>query len=181
MKKVFLTCLLTLVAVFGMAQTKTTFPITLTEAEGLPGPFVVQNYLFESDVYTLDAPVQKIRMTICNTNIANNVGRGSHDGISAYNGTGQPFFTMSEVRFFDENGASVEYVANANSIDPGDGGGLAALNDNNEATYLHTNYGGRCWSMPAEYHYVEFELEKEVSTFNFTIQTRSGHYKNLIT
>ena len=180
-KSLLLTCLLTLVAVFGMAQTKATFPITLTEAEGLPGPFVVQNYLFESDVYTLDAPVQKIRMTICNTNTANNVGRGSHDGISAYNGTGQPFFTMSEVRFFDENGEAVDFVATGNSEDPGDGGGYAALSDKNEKTYLHTNYGGRCWSMPAEYHYVEFELEKEVSTFNFTIQTRSGYYKNLIT
>ena len=180
-KNLLLTCLLTLAAVFGMAQTKATFPITLTEAEGLPGPFVVQNYLFTSDVYTVDQPVQKIRMTVCNTNTANNIGRGSHDGISAYNGTGQPFFTMSEVRFFDENGDAIEFVATGNSVDPGDGGGYAALSDKDETTYLHTNYGGRCESMPAEYHYVEFELEKEVSTFQFTIQTRSRYYKNLIT
>lgn len=181
-KNLLLTCLLTLVAALGMAQVvKATFPITLTEAEGLPGPFVVQNYLFKSETYQVDAPVQKIRLTVCNTNTANNVGRGSHDGISAYDGPGQPFFTMSEVRFFDENGAQVDYVANANSVDPGDGGGLAALSDNNEGTYLHTNYGGRCWSMPYEYHYVEFELAKEVSTFYFTIQTRSKYYKNLIT
>lgn len=180
-KNLLLTCLLTLIAALGMAQTKATFPITLTEAEGLPGPFVVQNYLFKSDVYEMDKPVQKIRMTVCNTNTANNVGRGSHDGLSAYQGPGQPFFTMSEVRFFDENGNSVEYVANANSIDPGDGGGLAALSDNNEGTYLHTNYGGRVLEMPFEYHYVEFELEKEVQTFSFSIQTRSKYYKNLIT
>ena len=100
-KNLLLTCLLTLIAALGMAQTKATFPITLTEAEGLPGPFVVQNYLFKSEVYEMDKPVQKIRMTVCNTNTANNVGRGSHDGISAYQGPGQPFFTMSEVRFFD--------------------------------------------------------------------------------
>lgn len=180
-KNLLLTCLLTLVAALGMAQVKATFPITLTEAEGLPGPFVVQNYLFKSETYQVDTPIQKLRMTVCNTNTANDVGYGSHDGISAYDGPGQPFFTMSEVRFFDENGKSVSYVANANSVDPGDGGGVAALSDENEGSYLHTNYSGRCWSMPYEYHYVEFELEKEVSTFYFTIQTRSKYYKNLIT
>ncbi len=180
-KNLLLTCLLTLIAALGMAQVKATFPITLTEADGLPGPFVVQNYLFKSETYQVDKPVQKIRMTVCNTNTANNVGYGSHDGISAYQASGQPFFTMSEVRIFDENGVAVDYVAYANSVDPGDGGGLAALSDNNEGTYLHTNYGGRCLEMPFEYHYVEFELAKEVSTFYFTIQTRSKYYKNLIT
>lgn len=180
-KNLLLTCLLTLVAALGMAQVKATFPITLTEADGLPGPFVVQNYLFKSETYQVDNPVQKIRMTVCNTNTANDVGYGSHDGISAYQASGQPFFTMSEVRIFDENGESVDYVAYANSVDPGDGGGLAALSDNNEGTYLHTNYGGRVLEMPFEYHYVEFELAKEVSTFYFTIQTRSQYYKNLIT
>ena len=193
-KNLLLTCLLTLIATLGMAQIKTNFPITLTEAEGLPGPFVVKNYLFRSEVYELDEAVNKIRLTVCRTNTADLLlevkedgsynGRNSHDGISAYRGPGNPFFTMSEVRFYDENGDVVNYVAESNATAMNDGGAIAALSDKNEGTYLHTIYYANLDDRnyyPCEYHYVEFELEKEVSTFSFSIQTRSNYYKNLIT
>ena len=53
-----MTCLLTLVAAFGMAQETTKFPITLTTADGLPGNKIVQNYVHKSPVYKLDEAVE---------------------------------------------------------------------------------------------------------------------------
>ena len=194
MKKVFLLCLLTLIATIGMAQTKATLPITLTEADGLPGPFVVKNYLFRSEAYELDEAVNKIRLTVCRTNTVDallevkedgsDLGRNGHDGISAYRGPGNPFFTMSEVRFYDENGDVVNYVAESNATAMNDGGAIAALSDKNEGTYFHSIYYANLDDRnyyPCEYHYVEFEFEKPLSTFSFSIQTRSNYYKNLIT
>ena len=63
-----LSCLLTLVAFMGMAQEITKFPITLTAADGLPGPKIVQNFVFKSKVYNLEKEVTKLRFTVCSTN-----------------------------------------------------------------------------------------------------------------
>ena len=52
-KNLLLTCLLTLVAAFGVAQETTKFPITLSKADGLPGEEVMNGlYNFKSPVYT---------------------------------------------------------------------------------------------------------------------------------
>ena len=169
-KSLLLTCLLTLIASFGFAQDveKATFPITLTTADGLPGPKIVQNFVYKSKIYQLDEATSVLRFTVCSTNTAETVGENSNDGFSAYNGPGFPFFTMSEFRLYDGDGNQLEYVATANSVQLGDGGGVAALSDKNEGTYLHTNYTGNCESMPFDYHYIEFELAEPVSSFSFS-------------
>ena len=178
-KNLLLTCLLTLVAAFGMAQETTKFPITLTAADGLPGPKIVQNFVYKSEVYKLEEAISVLRFTVCSTNTVDSLTTGSNDGLSAGWGSGIPFFTMSEFRIYDGDGNQLEYVANANSIQNGDGGGLAALSDKNEGTYLHTTYHNG--TFPYAYHYVEFELAEPVSSFSFSWNTRSGYYKNLIT
>ena len=178
-KNLLLTCLLTLVAAFGMAQETTKFPITLTTADGLPGNKIVQNYVHKSPVYKLDEAVSVLRFTVCSTNTVDSLTSGSNDGLSAGWGSGIPFFTMSEFRIYDGSGKELEYVASANSIQNGDGGGIAALNDKNEGTYLHTTYNNG--TFPYAWHYVEFELPEAVSSFSFSWNTRSGYHKNLIT
>jgi hypothetical protein len=178
-KNLLLTSLLSLFAFAGFAQETAQWPITLTTADGLPGEKIVQNYVYRSNVYKLDEAVNTLRFTVVSTNTVDELTSNSHDGISAYNGTGFPFFTMSELRIYDGDGNLVPYTATTNAAQIGDGGGVEALNDQNELTYFHSTYskGG----MPHAYHYIELDLEKPVSTFSFNWNTRSRYYKNLIT
>ena len=179
-KNLLLTCLLTLVAAFGMAQETVKFPITLTKADGLPGPRIVQNFVYKSEVFNLEEAVSVLRFTVCSTNTVDSLTEGSTDGFSAGWGSGIPFFTMSEFRIYDGDGNELEYIANCNAVQGDDGGGVAALNDKNEGTYLHTTYsnGG---TFPHAWHYMEFELAQPVSSFSFSWNTRSGQFKNLPT
>ena len=179
-KSLLLTCLLTLVAAFGMAQETTKFPITLTTADGLPGPKIVQNFVYKSNVYNLEEAVSVLRFTVCSTNTVDSLTEGSYDGYSAGWGSGIPFFTMSEFRIYDGEGNQLEYIANANAIQDGDGGGLAVLNDGLENNHFHSTYSNN-GTFPHAWHYVEFELAEPVSSFSFSWNTRSGYYKNLIT
>ncbi|MBR5848673.1 MAG: hypothetical protein IKY69_04305 [Bacteroidaceae bacterium] len=176
-----LSCLLALVALVGSAQEITKFPITLTAADGLPGPKIVQNFVFKSKVYNLEKEVTKLRFTVCSTNTAETAKENSHDGISANEGPGYPFFTMSEFRIYNGEGKQIEYTATTNSVDPNDGGGVEILNDGKENSHYHSAYGGRCLSYAYDFHYLEFELAEPVSSFSFNWNTRSGYYKNLIT
>ena len=175
-----MTCLLTLVAAFGMAQETTKFPITLTTADGLPGPKIVQNFVYKSQVYNLDEAVSVLRFTVCSTNTIDSLTEGSSDGYSAGWGSGIPFFTMSEFRIYDGSGKELEYIASCNAVQENDGGGVAALSDKNEGTYLHTTYSNS-GTFPHAWHYVEFELAEPVSSFSFSWNTRSGQFKNLPT
>ena len=133
----------------------------------------------------MDAPVKKLRFTVCSTNTVEGLGRNNWDGLIGNDkGTasnGQPFYTVSELRIYDKDGKQVNYAGDCNATQIGDGKGIPALSDRNEDTYLHTNYSPSVYSMPFEYHYIEVELEEELSTFSFSIQTRSRYYKNLIT
>ena len=181
-KNLLLTSLLTLVAAFGMAQETTTkFPITLTTADGLPGPKIVQNFVYKSDVYKLDEAVSTLRFTVCSTNTVDSLTTGSNDGLSAGWGSGFPFFTMSEFRIYDGNGNQLEYdvTTNASASNDGGKGDMSVLYDKNEGTFFHSTYS---WgTFPYAYHYLEFELAEPVSAFSFSWNTRSGYYKNLIT
>ena len=179
-KNLLLTCLLTLVAAFGMAQETVKFPITLTKADGLPGPRIVQNFVYKSEVFNLEEAVSVLRFTVCSTNTVDSLTEGSTDGYSAGWGSGIPFFTMSEFRIYDGEGNELEYIASCNAVQGNDGGGVAALSDKNEGTYLHTTYsdGG---TFPHAWHYMEFELAQPVSSFSFSWNTRSGQFKNLPT
>ena len=179
-KNLLLTCLLTLVAAFGMAQETTKFPITLTTADGLPGSRIVQNYVYKSEVFNLDEAVSVLRFTVCSTNTVDSLTEGSNDGFSAGWGSGIPFFTMSEFRIYDGSGNELEYIASCNAVQGNDGGGVAALSDKNEGTYLHTTYSND-GVFPHAWHYIELELAQPVSSFSFSWNTRSGYDKNLPT
>ncbi len=177
-KNLLLTCLLTLVAAFGMAE-KAQWPIILKTADGLPGSKIVRNYSFQSKTYELDEAVSTLRFTVISTNTVDALGTAQNDGLSVGWGTGFPFFTMSEFRIYDGTGKQIEYVASCNAIASNDGGGLEALSDKNEGTYLHTTYSNG--TLPNAYHYVEFELVEPVTSFSFNWNTRSDYHKNLIT
>ena len=178
-KNLLLTCLLSLVAMFAMAQETTTWPITLTTADGLPGSKVVRNYTYQSETFNLDEAVSTLRFTVISTNTVDSLTTHSNDGLSVSWGTGFPFFTMSELRIYDGTGKRIEYVATGNSVASNDGGGLEALSDNNEGTYLHTTFSKG--TLPNAYHYIELELEEAVTSFSFNWNTRSDYHKNLIT
>ena len=89
-KNLLLTSLLSLFAFAGFAQETAQWPITLTTADGLPGEKIVQNYVYRSNVYKLDEAVNTLRFTVVSTNTVDELTSNSHDGISAYNGTGFP-------------------------------------------------------------------------------------------
>ena len=164
-KSLLLTCLLTLVAAFGMAQETTKFPITLTTADGLPGPFVVQNYLFKSDVYTLDAPVKKLRFTVCSTNTVEGLGRNNWDGLIGNDkGTasnGQPFFTVSELRIYDKDGKQVNFAGDCNATQIGDGKGIPALSDRDETITVFALVGSNLLNFFKLRSYISFKKQEK--------------------
>ncbi len=172
-----------LMALFGMAQGTTKFPITLTKADGLPGQKLVQNYSYKSQVYNLEEETSVLRFTVCSTSNTDKIAENSYDGLSAGAGVGFPFFTLGEVTFFDGDGNKIEYVATSNAVYPGDGGGVAALNDGivKSGNHFHSAYTTNADGFPAAWHYVEFELAQPVKSFSFNWRTRTGYYHNLIT
>ena len=178
-RNLLLTCLLSLVATFAMAQQTAKWPIVLTTADGLPGERIVRNYFYQSKVFELDEAVSTLRFTVISTNTTDSLTEGSYDGLSAGWGPGFPFFTMSEFRVYNGEGTEIEYVASSNAVSTNDGGGLEALSDKNEGTYLHTTYS--FGDMPQAYHYIELELVEPVTSFYFNWNTRSDYHKNLIT
>ena len=179
MKKFFLTTLLTFATLVGFAQ-KSTWPITLTTADGLPGEYTVQYYTYNSPVYTFDEATSKLRFTVCSTNTVDTL-TCCYDGLSAGWGSGIPFFAISELCIMDANGAKIDYVATSNAVQNNDGGGVAALNDGTVSTYFHSVYSSNTDSYPHEYHYIEMELSKPLKTFSISWNTRSGYSKNVPT
>ena len=172
--------LMTLVAVIGMAQTST-WPITLTKADGLPGNKEPQSYVFESGVYKFDEAISTLRMTVVSTNTVDELTSGYNSAMSASWGPGFPFFSLGELTVFDANGASIEYVATSNALDHGDGGGYAALNDGKHATHFHSVYGNRGDNCPQEYHYIDLEFTNPIKEFKIKWMTRANYTLNMPT
>ena len=159
-KGLLLTCLLTLVAAFGMAQTQ--WPITLTTADGLPGVKGPKNYTFTSKKYDLGEAISTLRMTVCAT-LRTDANTTAYDGYSSGWGPGNPFFCLGEVKIFDGAGQPVDFVATSNAASTWDGGGLEAVNDGNFGSYFQSTwYQGPC---PQDYHYLEFEFSQPISAF----------------
>ena len=177
-KNLFLTTLLMLVATLGMAQ-KTTWPITLTTADGLPGEYVVQSYEYKSQVFNLEESVTKLRFTVVSTNTVDSLTEGSYDGYSAGWGPGFPFFAISELAIYNANGEKLNYTATCNAVAEGDGGGIAAINNGKVNDFLHTSYYRGDW--PQAYHYIEVTLDEAVDAFSFQLHGRSNYQKNAIT
>ena len=169
-KNLLLTCFLTLMAVFGMAQT-TQWPITLTKAEGLPGQKGPKNYTYSSPVYSVDEAITALRMTVVSTTRTDVIETG-FDGMSSGWGTGFPFFTLGEIKVFDGKGELIEYVPTSNAASTWEGS-YENLYDGNFATYFHTTwYKGAC---PQEYHYVELEFASPINVFQIEWNTINGN------
>ncbi|MBE6303407.1 MAG: hypothetical protein E7089_05670 [Bacteroidales bacterium] len=180
-KNLLLTCLLTLIATIGMAQS-TNFPITLTSADGLPGQEVPGNtgvYIYKTPVYTLDEPITSLRYTVAQT-LSSTVLPTNADGYGGRmtDGPGFPFFSVSELTVYDADGNVIEYSALSNAEHPTDGGGLTSINDGirQAGNHFHTNwYNG---PIDDDYHYVELEFVDEVSAFSIEWSTRYGYPHN---
>lgn len=170
-KNLLLTALLSLVAVFGMAQTAT-WPITLTRANGLPGQYAGMHYEFTSEMYKFDEAFNTLRFTVCSTNTTEGYMQTSlTDGISSGWGPGFPFFTLSELTILDANGEKIEYIATSNAAAANEGP-IENLNNGNLTDHFHsTYYTGGC---PQEYHYVELEFNEPISEFQIVFQSRSN-------
>ena len=113
-KNLLLTCLLTLVAAFGMAQS-TTWPITLTRANGLPGKYAGMNYEYFGEVYSFDEAINTLRLTVISTNtMEEQTGTGT-DGVSKGWGPGYPFFTLTELTVLTPDGDTIPYTASTNA------------------------------------------------------------------
>ena len=171
-KNLLLTCLLSLVALFGMAQSAT-WPITLTSANGLPGSEVSSGvYHYKSPVYTLDEAITSLRYTVaqtlCSTKLPNNA--------EAYNGRmtwgpGFPYFAIGELAVYDAEGNPIEYQATSNAGHVSDGS-LEGLSDGDYSTHFHTNW--ETGIIDGDYHYIELEFADPVSVFSIEWRTRSS-------
>ncbi|MBR5891827.1 MAG: hypothetical protein IKZ18_07305, partial [Bacteroidaceae bacterium] len=172
-KNLLLTCLLAFVALFGKAQSST-WPITLTSADGLPGTLELSTYVYKSPLYTFDEAVTTLRLTVCHTN-------SSYPSPEGFNGRatwspGWAFWSLAEFRIFDENGDEVTYTPTSNAVAPGDGS-LEGLYDKNISTHFHTTYGSG--PMDQYYPYVDFQIERDdLTSFRFEWDTRNGYHHN---
>ncbi len=181
-KQLFLTCLLALVAVFGVAQS-TALPIVITKADGLPGKFAGANYGFTSKLYTLDEAVSTLRMTVVSTNTLE-ASENLSGGLSSGWGTGFPYMGLAEMRVLDAAGNSIAYTASSNAAAANEGpieninNGLLITADGNQDYFHSTYYSGGC---PQAYHYIEMELSAPVKEFKIEWYTRFNYHQNMPT
>ena len=172
-KNLLLSCLLAFVALFGSAQTST-WPITLTPADGLPGKLDLSTYVYKSPLYTFDEAVTTLRLTVCHTNSSYPSPEG-FNGRATW-GPGWAFWSLAEFRIFDENDEEVTYTPTSNAVAPGDGS-LEGLYDKNISTHFHTTYGSG--PMDHDYPYVDFQIERDdLTSFRFEWETRNGYHHN---
>jgi hypothetical protein len=172
-KSLLLTCLLACFALFGKAQSST-WPITLTPEDGLPGNLELSTYVYKSPLYTFDEAITTLRLTVCHTNSSYPSPEG-FNGRATW-GPGWAFWSLAEFRIFDENGEEVTYTPASNACAPGDGS-LEGLYDKNIGTHFHTTYGRG--PMDHNYPYVDFQIERDdLTSFRFEWDTRSGYHHN---
>ena len=179
-KKLFLTCLLTLVAVFGVSANDN-WPITLTTADGLPGTDGASSMKhFKSKVYNFSEAFTTLRYTVIQTTTSTLMPNNSeaYDG-RASNGPGFSYFAISELRVRDAQGNLLEYTATSNAEAPGDGS-LSNLNDGvNLNSHFHTVYGKG--AIDGDYHYVELTFAEPIKSFSIEWDTRASWAYNLPT
>ena len=174
-KNLLLTCLMTLIATLGMAQT-TSFPITLTTADGLPGNEISSGYYsYKSPLYTLENAITTLRYTVtqtlCSTKLPNNAD--SYNGRATW-GPGFPYFALGELMVYDADGNPIEYSATTNALCSGDGNELSGLNDGDFSNggHFHTVYSKG--EITDDYHYIELEFVEDVQAFQIEWYTRQG-------
>ena len=120
-----------------------------------------------SDMYRFKSKVETVRLTVVRT-------KG-----------GTKYFSLADLAFYDENNQKIELTeaditsnADHNALNPNnpDGGGIAALLDNNAATYFHS-----AWvNMPAEDHYLEVKLPNGgYDAFRFRMLSRTPNQAHI--
>ncbi len=175
-KNLLLSCLLTLVAAFGMAQS-TTWPITLNSEDGLPGNEIDAGlYNYKSEVFTLDEAITTLRYTVvqtlCSSKLPDNAE--SYRGRMTW-GPGFPYFTLGEFIVYNEAGDIVEYIPTSNAGHVSDGA-LEHLYDGDITTHFHTNWEPGV--IDGDYHYIELEFAEPISKFSIEWTTRYNYRYN---
>lgn len=138
----------------------------LNSDAGLPGTTgqtsVSGQYTWTSDVIAFDEAVNRLSFKVIGTNTGARF-------------SGYPFFTLSEFRVYKEDGTQVTLSASnfsANAIQGNDGGGVAALCDNDNSTYLHTSYSG---TNPGTYHTLYIDLPESMQKLKIGFDSRNGN------
>ncbi|MBE6267920.1 MAG: hypothetical protein E7092_02830 [Bacteroidales bacterium] len=184
MKHFLLTAIVAFAGLVASAQSST-WPITLTTANGLPGALeVIDDYegdtviTFVSDLYKFDEPITKLRVTVVSTNTVDAQSYGT-TGTTGGNGPGFPFFCISELRILKANNKGTNFEATSNAASLNSGAYMEYINDGIYDTYFSTTtYMGDC---PQAYHYIEFEFEEPMSEFRLKWHSRVNNYENMPT
>lgn len=136
----------------------------LQSGNGLPGTLENGQYSWTSDLLTYDTPIKNLIFRVIGTNTG---GRWN----------GYPFFTLSEIKVYDENGEQVTLTADnfsCNAIQTNDGGGLPAACDNDKSTFLHTAYNANSTGDPCTYHYLKIKLPEAMSKLKIAFDSRNA-------
>ena len=133
----------------------TTFPLGLTAVDGNE---------WTSELMTFEQPVSGFRITILET-----------DYNVIYNGV--PCVALAEIDITDTNGNDIAYTATTNSLQQNDGGGLAALNDNDNSTYYHSAWNSFNSYGPDGFVYIELTFDEPQTAFTYKqVARNSGHF-----
>ena len=167
-KNLFLTLAL-LVASFATVNAQ--WSQTLSAVDGLPGVIdaLTTCKVVRTPMVSLDAPTDGVRITICDTQ-------------TPELNLGTTMAAFAEIKVYDGNGKEVKFTPTSNSIQQGgaDGGGMAALTDNNYTTYYHSFWGGDASQNvreEGEYVYIELAFTESVSDFRVVLSGRPNSHK----
>ena len=165
MIKRFLTVIAVLVSAIGLHAQE--WSATISSVDGLPGYSNYTEYgyyySFQSGLFSPGVATDVIRLTVVET-------------LSNEAANGDIYFALSELAVYDADGNKVEYTASSNADHNSlagvpDGGGLAALCDNDITTYFHSYWEGNGVGEP---HYLELALQTPVESFSLEWSTRLG-------
>lgn len=123
----------------------------LNAEDGLPGTMdaSIGVEAVKTPLITPDAPVSGVRLTILQTR---NMEKPD----------GYPTTSFSEIMFIDANGNTINYTPSTNAPQ-NESKGIAALNDGEYGSYMHTNWVAG--NTPNDFHYIEFAFEAPVESF----------------
>ena len=141
---------------------------TLSAVDGLPGIVDASTgcKIVKTGLITPSSPLNGVRVTICNTEAPE---------LNA----GVTMAAFAEFKVIDGDGKEVKFTPTSNSIQTGgaDGGGMAALVDDNYTTYYHSFWGNGVSNDEGEYVYVELAFEAPVSSFRLMWVGRPNSHK----
>ena len=135
-----------------------TWALSLTKADGLPGTFNGYSYEYTSPIITAPSPIKKLRLTVTDSNTGDS-------------GSGYICFAIAEFYLYDAQGNAVALTAKdftTNAQEPKEGP-LADIVDGDMFTYFHST-----WSEAAEAeHYIEVTLPEPMSEFTISYLSRN--------